>query len=158
MRKSKYNKEILEPIVTKCRSIGQVLDQLGLKRTGGNYQNIKRHIKINGIDTSHFLGMGWNKGDTFGLVKRNTIPLSEILRKGSHYNSSRLRLRLIKEGIKKNKCELCSQGSLWNNKKLTMHLDHINGERTDNTIENLRILCPNCHSQTETYCRKENQL
>lgn len=78
--------------------------------------------------------------------------MKDILVENSTYtNTSSLRGRLIKEGLKENKCELCNIEN-WCGKPLSFHLDHINGDNMDNRIENLRILCPNCHSQTDTYC------
>jgi 5-methylcytosine-specific restriction endonuclease McrA len=90
-----------------------------------------------------------------GITKKhngNKIPLNEIL-EGKHptYQTLKLKKRLIKEGIKDNKCEECGV-SKWNGKDLECHLDHINGDSKDHRIENLKILCPNCHSQTDTYC------
>ena len=60
--------------------------------------------------------------------------------------------KLIREGLKENKCEICGLINEWNGKPLVLQLHHINGNHTDNRLENLQILCPNCHSQTDTYC------
>lgn len=157
-RKSKYTKEYLQLLVSESRSISDLLRRLGLNpNAGGSSQFIRGKLKVFGIDTSHFLGQGWNKGDIFGLAKRNTIPLEDILRDGVSYASSKLRLRLIKQGILKEECAECGQLSTWNNRRLTLQLDHINGERTDNRLENLRLLCPNCHSQTPTHSGKNRK-
>jgi len=82
------------------------------------------------------------------------IPLKEIL-EGKHpqYQTFKLKNRLIKEGIIKNECSICHISS-WQNKQLNVELDHIDGNRTNHTIKNLRMLCPNCHSQTDTYRSK----
>lgn len=91
-----------------------------------------------------------------GAAKR--INLSDILN-GTviYHSSSRLKERLFEAGIKERKCESCGILDRWNGKKLTMHLDHIDGDNTNNTLDNLRILCPNCHSQTPTYARKKSK-
>lgn len=80
-----------------------------------------------------------------------SIPLEEIL-DGKHpqYQSNKLRLRLIKEGIKDHQCESCGN-SEWMDQPISLEVDHINGISNDHRLENLRILCPNCHAQTETY-------
>ena len=62
--------------------------------------------------------------------------------------------RLISEGYKKNQCEECGQRSKWKKKNLEMELDHIDGDRTNHLLPNLKMLCPNCHSQTKTFCGK----
>ena len=86
--------------------------------------------------------------------------LEEILVEGSSYASgSLLKKRLISEKGWEDRCmnPTCpSPSSEWDGKPLVLHLDHINGDHSDNRIENLRILCPNCHSQTLTYCGKKN--
>jgi len=82
------------------------------------------------------------------------VPLDEIL-KGKHpsYQTYKLKNRLLKEGIKENICEECGI-SEWNGKPINMQLDHINGDSHDHSLENLKMICPNCHSQTDTYCGK----
>jgi len=87
------------------------------------------------------------------LKKKQKIPLKRILVKEFKYSSNKLRKRLIDELNWKDECKICNQCNIWNGKKLVMHLDHINGDHYDQQEENLRILCPNCHTQTPTYCR-----
>lgn len=88
--------------------------------------------------------------------RKDKIPLSEILVENSAYASSKLRNRLIKEGLKEEKCECCKITE-WQGKPLNFELHHINGIHTDNRLENLQILCPNCHSQTENFGCKNNK-
>ena len=92
----------------------------------------------------------------FGEYHRSdAIPLDEIL-KGNHpsYQTYKLRQQLIKNGLKKNQCEIC-QISNWNGKALSVELDHIDGNRSNHLFSNLRMLCPNCHSQTSTFRSKK---
>ena len=86
---------------------------------------------------------------------RDKIPLKDILVENSSYQSTKLKKRLVDEGIKKDYCEICGQGNTWNDKLLVLQLDHINGIHTDNRLENLRIVCPNCHTQTDTFCTRK---
>ena len=82
------------------------------------------------------------------------IDLQEILDgKHPHFQTFKLKNRLLKEKIIQNKCSICNIEE-WNGKKINMELDHIDGNRTNHKLENLRMLCPNCHSQTETYRAK----
>ena len=92
------------------------------------------------------------KGLSKAILDDRKINLQEIL-SGLHpsYQTFKLKNRLVSEGIKSNKCEVCETDSVWNNKPLNMELDHIDGDRTNHRLENLRMICPNCHSQTETY-------
>lgn len=85
------------------------------------------------------------------------IDTNEFLKIGTHINSSGLKKRLLDEGLKTNQCEDCGQLPFWNGKPLVLHLDHVNGDNTDNRLANLRILCPHCHSQTSTYCRGQGK-
>jgi hypothetical protein len=152
--RTKYTKKDFINAVKNNISVASVLKELGLKPTGSNYKFFYYRIEILGLDISHFLGQSHLKGQTHNFSPKK--QLSEILVKNSTFlNTSHLRERLVKEGIIEYKCAVC--GLLeWQNNKLSLHLDHINGINNDNRLKNLRLLCPNCHSQTSTYCRPKN--
>jgi hypothetical protein len=152
MKLRKYTLEELTEAVKESYSMAQVLKRLNVKVAGGNYDTLKKAIKHFDLDVSHFRGRGWNKDDHSKILKKNRKirPLNEILSKNIHYQSYKLKKRLIAAGIKKHQCEECGIIE-WNGKPAPIELDHINGVRTDNRLENLRILCPNCHAQTKTY-------
>lgn len=154
-RKVICDEKSLREAVKKSFSIAQTLFNCGLNLGGNNYYKISRYIKEYNIDVSHFTGQGHlkNKNHSWSI----TIPLEEILIENSFYNRNKLRIRLIKEKILDNKCSKCGIYE-WDNKPISLELDHINGKPNDNRIENLRILCPNCHSQTETYCAKNRKV
>lgn len=149
-----YNKNELKNITKKSFSIAEVCRNLNIRPVGGNYKTLKNYFRIFQIDTSHFTGQAWNSGDKY-IHNGKKYSLDEILIENSTYtNNARLKIRLINENIKEYKCEECGLIK-WNNKKISLHLDHINGDNLDNRITNLRFLCPNCHSQTETYCNQK---
>ena len=120
--------------------------QLGLQPSGGNYSCVKRYVAELKLDTSHWTGQSWNKGKLFGPRR----PIEEYLVENSNIQSHKLKNKLLRAGLKQPKCECCGITE-WNGKSAPLELDHINGVNTDNQIENLRILCPNCHAQTDTY-------
>ena len=134
--------------VAAALSIADALRQLGLAPKGANYRTIQRRIRELGLDTEHFLGQGWRKGSPRPVVPARA--LEEILARDSPYQSSKLKRRLIAAGYKDARCEECGLTE-WNGKPIPLELHHINGDSTDNRIENIRILCPNCHAQTPTY-------
>ena len=144
--KHSYSEQELRDVVKVSGSLRQVLQKLNIVAAGGNYETTKKRISDYGIDTSHFHGQKWNKGKTIG-PKRS---VEEYLIEGKLVQSHKLKLRLIAEGLKKHKCECCGITE-WNGQPTPIELDHIDGNRYNNTIENLRILCPNCHAQTPTY-------
>ena len=99
------------------------------------------------------IGLAW-KDKNYRSVQPTKIPIIEILEgKHPYYQTLKLKKRLIKEGIKENKCDIC-EITEWNGKTISMQLDHIDGNSHNHKLENLRMTCPNCHSQTETYCGK----
>jgi len=115
----------------------------------GNRQTLKKYVKKHDIDTCHF-----NLETKRIVVPRNIKPLSELLTINSTIDTTGLKHRLYKSGLKKEECELCGQGPIWMGKKMSLRLDHINGINNDNRIENLRIVCPNCDATLDTFSGK----
>lgn len=135
-------------LVKDSNNYGQILGYFGLKNIGGNNGTLKRRIESEGIDVSHITL--WLKTQQRVI---GAIPLTEILVKNSKYTyRSALKRRLISANILKNICAKCTLLPVWQDERLVLVLDHINGIRNDNRIENLRLLCPNCNSQTSTFC------
>jgi hypothetical protein len=147
-RKRTWTDDDLRLAVATSRSVSQAIRRLGLIPAGGNYAHIQRCITRLELDTSHLTGKGWNVGMAF---RPRTIPLDEILVKGRWAGSHTLKLRLFREGLKQPRCELCGWAESAAGGRIPVELDHINGDRNDNRLENLRILCPNCHSLQPTH-------
>ena len=149
-KKSKWTDAQFIDAVNSSLSYAQVLEKLGLKIAGSNYDTVKRKIKELNLDTFHMTGKAWNQGERFIIIKP-AEPLSKVLVEHSTYtNSNSLRKRLLKEGIKEYKCECCNRTE-WLGKPIKLELHHINGIKDDLRIENLQILCPNCHAYTDNY-------
>jgi len=141
----------LAEIVQKAESLGEVLKAFGLNNKGGNHRTLKARLEHDNIDFSHIpLGRGSNSRRHRG----GSAPtdLATVLVEGSSYNTNRLKKRLIEAGLLKYECAECGQGAVWDSKRLVLVLDHINGNAADHRLENLRLLCPNCNSQTPTFC------
>lgn len=118
----------------------------------GNSKTAKRRVKIEKLDTSHFNGNCWSKGMK---LPQQSYSLEEILVENSNYSDrQRLKKKLIDANLIEDKCAVCGLEPEWNGKFLVLQLDHINGIHNDNRIENLRVICPNCHTQTDTFCGK----
>lgn len=148
MNNRTWTEEQLIEAVKSSKSLRQVLTNLKLREAGGNYESIKWWIAKLVLDTAHFSGYGHLKGKTHNWAKKR--DLQDILKENTKYSSNRLKKRLIKEGTLEEKCYKCL-GSKWLDEKMPLELEHINGNKFDNRIENLTLLCPNCHAQTTTY-------
>ena len=146
-KKRKYTDTQLIEAVKTSQSIRAVLQKIGLTPAGGNYESIKKRIAELSIDTSHFLGQGILKGKSHAY---NTRPLGEVLIHKKLENTWRLKKRLLAEGVKKHRCENCNR-TKWLDSPIPLELHHIDGDRTNNTLQNIELLCPNCHSLTDNY-------
>lgn len=133
-------KECLKKLVKECNSFAEILRKQNKAVSGAAVKLLKQKLDDYGI-IYHFIN---NKSS-------KKLELFEILKENISYKSSDLKIRLIKEGLKENKCECCGLPAIWNDKILTLQLHHINGNHLDNRLENLQVLCPNCHSQTDTF-------
>jgi len=153
MRLKKYTEQQLREAVKNSLSLRQVLSKLGIVEAGGNYSTLKRAISYFEINTSHFTGCGHLKGKTHNHTTR---PLSEILVEGRIENTYRLKNRLLKEGVKKSFCENCLLDE-WMSKEIPLELHHIDGDTKNNKLENLTLLCPNCHAGTDNYRGKNKK-
>ncbi len=148
MKPKKYTIDAVREAVKNNKSIAGVLRELGLKPVGGNYKSIHAIIDENNINTDHFTGQGWNVG--LGFKPFKSIPDEKVFVENSSYRCSwRLREKLLKlRGARV--CECCGLTE-WRGQPIALEVHHINGKNTDNRLENLQILCPNCHSQTKNY-------
>lgn len=143
--KDRWKEKNLKPIVENSDSVKEVLKKLKLRNAGGNFKTLEKYVEKYDLSIEHFVKIEH--------VFRNKIPTEKILVENSTYHRGHLKDRLYKEGLKERKCELCGQGEEWNDMKISLILDHINGIHNDNRIENLRIVCPNCNAGLDTHCK-----
>lgn len=140
----KWDKDNIIEIVNTSESYRDCLEKLKIRKGGGNFKTLKKYIKIYNIDIQHF--------------KKNRIckkyKLEDVLIKDSSYSRTTLKKRLYNCGLLKPICSLCGQDENWNNMKISLIIDHINGIYNDNRLENLRIVCPNCNAGLPTFAGK----
>lgn len=150
----KLSDDELQSLLDESNSFSEVLIKLNMDPKTGNRKTLRLRLKTSNFDFS-IINVNRNKLKTQRTIqnlKSIKIPTEKILVENSTYTNNReLKIRLIREGLKEYKCNICNLQNAWNNKPLSLQLDHINGINNDNRIQNLRFLCPNCHSQTDTF-------
>lgn len=149
---AKYTKETLEAIVLESISVAEVLRKLGLRQSGGSHSHITKKLTDLNIDTSHFLGQRSSQGKRHkgGSKKKEASELLVERNHGQRQKAHLLRRAMIDMGLQY-KCDDCGISDLWNGKQLRLQVDHKNGNWLDDRLDNLRFMCPNCHSQTPGY-------
>lgn len=155
-RERSWSDQQLVTAVARSFSYRQVIRHLGLIPAGGNYVHVLRRITELNMVTDHFTGKRWSAGKTYHNKSR--ADLTQLLTNGSKVQSFKLKKRLYETGSKFPQCEICGWAEMSEDGRIPVELDHINGDRYDNRIENLRILCPNCHSLQLTHRGKNKKV
>ena len=152
-RRVDYGDADLRVAIANSRSWAEALRRLGYCPSGGNWKTLKKRAALLGVSTAHFDPHAASRERS----RRSRTPLTEILTEGSTFSRTCLKQRLYDEGLKKPECELCGQNDDWRGERMAMILDHVNGVRDDNRLENLRIICPNCAATLDTHCGRKNR-
>lgn len=142
--KYNYTKEEVQLAANKSNSYASLMRELGIKSGGGTQARLKKFVLDNEIDTSHFTGQAWRK-HSFSF---------EWMKKDFPYRSD-YRFSLIY--LRGNKCECCGTET-WLNKPITLEVHHIDNNKSNNLDDNLQLLCPNCHSYTESWRKPKNEV
>lgn len=148
---SKFTKDELIIMYTEEDTFKCFIKRIGYKSYGDNSSTVRRHLVSINLDISKYREITKKYKGVNGK-KSCTYSLEQILVENSTYTDmSSLKKRLISMGYIRNRCYICDLGPQWNGMNLVLHMDHVNGTHNDNRLVNLRMLCPNCHTQTDTY-------
>jgi 5-methylcytosine-specific restriction endonuclease McrA len=143
----KYSDAQIQAAVAKSINMADTLRELGLLPVGGNFKVLRKNVSRLSLNTSH-----WRRGAKPHAAHKPKRSLKDVLVIDSDYlDTTTLKRRLVQDGALLYQCVICGLRE-WCGSELVLHLDHINGVGNDNRITNLRLLCPNCHSQTASYC------
>lgn len=146
----KYTRETLAPIVAQSVSVADVMRRVGMKKwTGGNHNLIRDRINEYELDTTHFTGQATNRGPGHSPARQDASAI--LVKRNTGRRQGRLLTRALIEIGVPYVCAECGLGDVWMGRRLRLEVDHKNGDRSDDRRENLRFMCPNCHSQTETF-------
>jgi Zn finger protein HypA/HybF involved in hydrogenase expression len=146
-------KEQAEEIVKNCYSIADFCRAIGWQPRGDNYKIFHRYVKEYNLDISHFTGQKSNIGNKLNF--KNELSAKDYA-KSKCVRGQTLIKKLLKENIKERKCESCGLTE-WKGEEIPLELHHIDGNHFNNDLDNLQLLCPNCHSLTDTYCGRKNK-
>ncbi|MGW5395209.1 HNH endonuclease [Streptomyces sp. NPDC003952] len=151
-RASRPDRAVLRAAVEASRSLAETLRRLGLPDSGTQRRNLHQWIREEDLPVGHFLGQAHQRGKPGPTPVK---PAEEILVK--HDRRQRTRTHLLRRALREvgvpECCARCGTPPLWRGRPMTLEVDHVNGDWSDDRRENLRLLCPNCHATTRTWCR-----
>lgn len=139
-------------LVTESKSVGDICMKLGVRKAGALFTNIQTRISSMKLDTRHFVDGRVGTHNPLHISKEEFL---ERLKSRKHMDWTWMKKKIIEFDLIPYKCSECSLTDVWNRKPLSLHLDHRDGDFLNNKLNNLRFLCPNCHTQTETYSRRK---
>lgn len=154
MASTMSNKEIFESAILTSSSVKEAIEKMGLRAAGGNFAMAKKWSNIHNIPLPEYKKNMEGIKNHIASIRKDDKDI--FIKDSTYSNRYNIKKRMIAMGFvyecSNAKCP--SPKPEWAGKKLSLHLDHINGIYNDNRIENIRFLCPNCHSQTETFAGK----
>jgi 5-methylcytosine-specific restriction endonuclease McrA len=152
MSRTKYTKEMLQDAVSRSESVMGVMRLLGMRMAGGSHTHLSKKIKAYGLSTAHFTGAAHNKGKT----ARNKLTAQDLLTVNTSH-TRRVPARQLRRALDDIGVPYCCANcgvSVWNDLPIVLHIHHKDGNYLNNRRDNLEYACPNCHSQTDTFCKK----
>ncbi|MFJ7332741.1 HNH endonuclease [Streptomyces sp. NPDC101110] len=149
---SRWTRKVLQAAVSASTSMNDVLRHVGLELVGGHHTHISRRIKAYGIDTSHFVPVVRTEKMRHNRRRRTAeeILIEDTSPHPRRVPSARLKRAMRELGVEE-RCAMCGIGAAWQGEQLPLEVDHIDGDWRNNRVENVRFLCPNCHSTTDSY-------
>lgn len=149
----KLSKVELQKLLDESTSINNLFNKLDMSDSGASRKILYERIKYDDLSLDQ---LNYNRTEHKKNISKNflTKNIDEYLQQNIKVNGTKLKQKLISHKLLEDKCSICGILPVWNNQKLNLQLDHINGDHRDNRLNNLRVLCPNCHSQTDTFCGK----
>jgi hypothetical protein len=150
----RYTEAQAREAIAASLTFTEALRHLGMCWSGGNHLTLKKRAAEWSIPTDHFDPDAARRR----ALRRDAIPLEQVLVENSTYSRGRLKERLYETGLKAPRCEICGQDERWQGRRMALILDHVNGDARDNRIENLRIVCPNCAATLDTHCGRRARL
>lgn len=150
------NKAKLKTVLKNSSSFSDVLNTYNMNISGANVKTLKYYLSLFNLSTEHFKKSQKEKIIKNYLLKKRG-DINNIYNSNSKVCRGILKKDIIKNNLIKYECQKCKNDGVWMGKKLTLEIEHINADRYDNRIENLTFLCPNCHSQTESWRYKNKK-
>jgi hypothetical protein len=144
----RFTRQEIEQFALESNSYAELARKCGYNgKAGSNIKEMHLMVTQLNLDISHFTGQASQKGKTYQTDKY--VPFKEYI-KGEHVQTNKLRKKLLREGLKEHICECCLN-TIWNDVPIPLEVHHKDGDKNNNDIDNLQLLCPNCHALTDTY-------